>query len=105
MNHEMLKKIKQQPLASSTKLLWMYILLEGKQVIERKASDLALEWGMPTRTYRRTLTELIEEGIIRVVDSHPLCPGDSIYHRIVVEGATISLVKRNPILSGYKWNS
>ena len=105
MNHEMLKKIKQQPLASSTKLLWTYLLLEDKRVIERKASDLALEWGMPTRTYRRALTELIEEGIIRVVDSHPLCPGDSIYHRFVVEGSTISLVKRNPILSGYKWNS
>ena len=105
MNQEILTKIKQQPSTSSTKLFWMYLLLEDKQVIERKASELASEWGMTLRTFRRGLKELIKEGIIRIVESHPLCPGDSIYHRIVVEGSSISLMKRNPILFGYQWNS
>ena len=105
MKQEKLMKIRQGSLTGSTKLVWLYILTEDKQVIDRKASDLSEEWGIPLSTYRRGLKELIEAGIIRVVDSHPLCPGDSIYHRIVVEGSSILLVKRNPILSGYKWNS
>ena len=105
MKQEKLMKIKQGSLTASAKLLWLYILTEGKQVIDRKASDLAEEWGIPLSTYRRGLKELIEAGIIRVVDSHPLCPRDSIYHRFVVEGSTISLVKRNPLLSGSKLDS
>ncbi len=101
MNQETLAKIKQKLLNSSTKLLWMYILLEDKQVIDRKASELASEWGMPTRTFRRALKELIDEGTIRAVDSHPLCRGDSIRNRIVIEGTNILLVKRKPMFATF----
>ncbi len=99
MNQEKLAKIKQQRLTLSSKLLWMYILTENTQVIERKASELASNWGFTLSTFRRGLAELIEAGIIRVVNSYSLFPGHSIYHRIVIEGSSISLVKRNPMFT------